>query len=136
MPLLSRSLWENREWKLKKNNISIFLARKSVFLQYWRVQTWNLYNVEGYKRDTFTMLKGTNVTPLQCWRVQTWNLYNVEGYKRDTFTMLKGKTWHLYNIEGYKRDTFTILYLKIYDILLKINQVYKKNSAAVLPDMK
>jgi hypothetical protein len=36
----------------------------------------------------------------------------------------------------YKRDTFTILYLKIYDILLKINQVYIKNSAAVLPDMK
>jgi hypothetical protein len=44
-PLLSISLWENLEWKLKKNNISIFTVRKSVFLQCWKVKKRPLYNI-------------------------------------------------------------------------------------------
>ena len=55
--------------------------------------------------------------------------------KNKLIKLKRKKKQYYYNVERQKHDPFTIMYLKIHDILFKINQV-KTNSAAVIPDIK
>jgi hypothetical protein len=47
------------------SDVIISKIKEKITYQFPSLENQYFYNIEGYKRDTFTILKGTNVTPLQ-----------------------------------------------------------------------